>query len=374
MKTFGITLDTTLDFLVGDIKSATSKCYEIKDGVRTLSNHSAREYNKKGQRTRTIYYNTTGEVRLLQDIQFDGHENSIGYINFKNGLKDSSGRYDLNSNGRLKSKSHNGETEEIYTYENNLVQILYPNTGAKDIYECDDNGFAIKQLSLRGEDSIFGSTFGPDRKLTIFENDKFGNVIDMRVYDAETKELLFMQKNQINSFGNEIESIGYNADGSIYSQVKYNYQYDDFQNWVVKQTLTAEGKIYREEIREITYHPNTSTLSEDNPTTQPTWSYKRLGSGELGLFSGALMKNLFPKPLKGQLLVDDSLGDGSCILYFDSLYFDDLTKVIRTHYNSGSFAKSNAEDEWNELMWSIESATPDPNFNPTTLKAHFLST
>lgn len=100
---------------------------------------------------------------------------------------------------------------------------------------------------------------------------------------------------------------------------------------------------------------------------------QRLNGQELALLSTALMKNLFPKPQKGHLLVKDGIGDGSCILYFESSYFTQLTSAIRNSYNSGAFAKSNSEDDWNDFMYAVESAKPDISFDSTSLRPHFLS-
>jgi hypothetical protein len=131
------------------------------------------------------------------------------------------------------------------------MRVSYPNTGSQDIFEYDENGLVIRQLSLSGDYSLFG---GLKKKLTIFKNDHYGNILVMEVRNAESAELLFTQKNEINSQGDEVESIGYNADNSIYSFVQYEYTYDNYNNWITKQTLTSKGHIYQEEQREINYY------------------------------------------------------------------------------------------------------------------------
>ena len=45
-----------------------------------------------------------------------------------------------------------------------------------------------------------------------------------------------------------------------------------------------------------------------------------------------------------------ALNDGSCILYFEDRYFNKLDNKIREKYNKGAFARSNAAEEWNNLM------------------------
>lgn len=125
------------------------------------------------------------------------------------------------------------------------------NINAKDLYEYDLNNFVTKQISILTKKSLLGS---PQNKLTLLTNDTFGNITEMKVFDYESKQLLFNQKNTINHIGDEVESIGYNGDGSIYSHVKYNYKYDTKGNWILKETLTQDGRLYKEEKRIISYH------------------------------------------------------------------------------------------------------------------------
>jgi len=379
MKNFGIKSDRTLDFLIGDVKSVTNKTFQIKDGIKELNDHSMREYNSDGYRSLSIYYEKSGGLKLRQVSRFDDQGNKIGYTNYNaNDLRDSQGKYELDYKGKIVRKFHNGELEESYEYDdnNNITVVLYANTGGRDIYEYDDNGLAIQQLSLSGENSMFGNLFGgPKKQLTTFVNDRWGNITEMKVYNAETRELLLTQKNTINNHGDEIEIIGYKADSSIPAHVKYEYKYDNNGNWTFKKTLKNDGFVYREEERVITYHSDIqeTVLQAKEELSQNVWRFKRLHGQELALLTTALMKNLFPKPQKGQLLVKDGLGDGSCILYFERSYFAKLTSEIRSSYNSGAFAKSNAEDDWNDFMFALESAKLDNNIDIKLLRPHFLS-
>lgn len=379
MKNFGIKSDRTLDFLIGDVKSVTNKTFQIKDGMKELNDHSMREYNSDGYRSLSIYYEKSGGLKLRQVSRFDDQGNKIGYTNYNaNDLRDSQGKYELDYNGKIVRKFHGGELEESYEYDdnNNITVVLYANTGGRDIYEYDDNGLAIQQLSLSGDNSMFGNLFGgPKKQLTTFVNDRWGNITEMKVYNAETRELLLTQKNTINNHGDEIEIIGYKADSSIPGHVKYEYKYDNKGNWTFKKTLKNDGFVYREEERVITYHSDIqeTVLQAKEELSQDAWRFKRLDGQELALLTTALMKNLFPKPQKGQLLVKDGLGDGSCILYFERSYFAKLTSEIRSSYNAGAFAKSNAEDDWNDFMFTLESAKLDNNIDIKLLRPHFLS-
>ena len=205
MKNFGIKSDRTLDFLIGDVKSVTNKTFQIKDGIKELNDHSMREYNSDGYRSLSIYFEKSGGLKLRQVSCFDDQGNKIGYTNYNaNDLRDSQGKYELDYNGKIVRKFHNGELEESYEYDdkNNITVVHYANTGGRDIYEYDDNGLAIQQLSLSGDNSMFGNLFGgPKKQLTTFVNDRWGNITEMKVYNAETRELLLTQKNTINNHG-----------------------------------------------------------------------------------------------------------------------------------------------------------------------------
>lgn len=379
MKNFGIKSDRTLDFLIGEVKSVTNKTFDLKDGVKELSDHSTREYNSDGYRSLSIYYEKSGDIRLRQVSRFDDEGNKIGYINYNaNDLRDSQGKYELDYEGKIVSKFHNGEHEESYEYDDNdnITEVFYPNTGGRDIYEYDDNGLATQQLSLSGENSLFGNLFGgPKKKLTTFVNDRWGNITEMKVYNAETRELLFTQKNTINNQGDEIESIGYKADGSVHAHVRYEYKYDNNGNWIFKKTLTKEGRVYREQERLITYYSDikepVTQKNEESPID--VWRFKRLDGQQLALLSTALMKKLFPVPKKGELLVDENTNDSSCILFFSNDYFLKLTSAIRNSYNAGAFARSNAEDDWNDFMYEIEASKPAFDFDSSSLKHYWLS-
>jgi YD repeat-containing protein len=258
MKNFGITSEKALDLLKGDVKTVTIKTYSIKDGKRELMIHSIDEYNHDGYKCLFLDFQTNGMLELRKVFRFDKNGNKIGYINYDaSNFRDSYGEYRLDWKGRIVSKSHNGEIEEAYEYNANsqISVVHYPTIGARDIYEYDKNGLAINQLSLRDEGSLFSSYFDePNKKLTIFENDHWGNIVMMLVYDAETKKLLFTQKNKFNKHGDEIESIEFNEDGSVYGHIKYDYEYDEKGNWIIRRALTKEAHVYEEFIRTIIYY------------------------------------------------------------------------------------------------------------------------
>jgi hypothetical protein len=102
---------------------------------------------------------------------------------------------------------------------------------------------------------------------------------------------------------------------------------------------------------------------------------KQLTMAQLGTLSLGLMKNLFPSPSQTDLLVEEdstATGDGFFI-YFSEDYFIKLTSKMLEQYSNGSYAKSNAEQDWISLMMAIKSAEAVININKNNLKPHFLT-
>jgi hypothetical protein len=351
MINFGIKEDKELDFLRNNVKSVIT----YQDGNKKSQSF----YSENGDRTLRINYDDDESINLKQESTFkDGLK--TGYINYdKYDNRKSFGEYKLDYRGQIISKYHDGELEEEYQ-NNELGQIKviqYSNTGARELYEYDSNNLAVSQLSLQGENSLFGSIFGgPKKKLTIFVNDSFGNIVEMKVYDAETNKLIFIQKSKINQQGNEIECLNLNGDGSTYSEMFYDYEYDKKQNWIVQKTLDANGNLKSEEKRNILYYSE-KDFSFTKSDIVKDWNYKskRLNGQILALLFMALSKSLFQKPRKGQVFYESN-GDGSCTLYFSNEYYPVLKKSIDNAFNSGKFSQSNAESDWNDLKYLIDGA------------------
>jgi len=248
MINIGIKIEKTLDLLREDVKSVIY----FKNGKK----ESQCFYNKNGDRTLRLIFDKNESISLKQVTTFQG-EIKTGFINYDEyDNRIGVGHNELNYNGQIISKFYNGECEEEYQYDEfgHLKVTHYPNTRANVIYEYDSNDLVIKQISINEENSIIDSLFGgPNKKLTIFENDEYGNIIVMKVYNPVSAQLLFTQNNKINAQGDEIESINLNADGSVQSKMYYNYDYDYKDNWIAKRDLDEKGNIIREEKRQILY-------------------------------------------------------------------------------------------------------------------------
>ena len=102
---------------------------------------------------------------------------------------------------------------------------------------------------------------------------------------------------------------------------------------------------------------------------------KQLTMEQLGMMSSALMKNLFPTPTKSELLVEansTAKGDGH-YLFFEVSYVDKLTKKMKEQKDNGSYSKSNAENDWLDLMSAVICAESISNFDMSNLRPHFLA-
>lgn len=102
---------------------------------------------------------------------------------------------------------------------------------------------------------------------------------------------------------------------------------------------------------------------------------KQLSMAQLGMMSNALMKNLFPTPLKTELFVEEiSSAEGDDLfLYFTTSYYDKLTQKMQDQNDNGSYATSNAHHDWIDLMTAILSAENVSNSEMSNLRPHFLT-
>ena len=248
--------DLTLDFLRGNVKSTKNKTYKYHSGNKELNDLSYAEYDTNKNRTLRVLYNTDGTQRLKQVSRFNQKGQKISFLNYdEHNNQDSSGTIEYNAFGYLLARYYNGTCEEQYQTDNNgrIISTLYPNTGGKEVFEYENN-FIVKQLSIKGKNSIFGSLFpGPSKKLSEFSNDINGNVIETKIYDGENKSLLATQTFSYNEFGDEIGSNFIQKDGISKQVSKHIYTYDDKKNWITKINYNSDDTINSEDQREIKY-------------------------------------------------------------------------------------------------------------------------
>lgn len=106
-----------------------------------------------------------------------------------------------------------------------------------------------------------------------------------------------------------------------------------------------------------------------------TMKKKLLNMNQLGMLTNGLMKGLYPKPSKTELLVQnhyESNIDG-CTLYFSPEYYQKLTSVMQGHIDNGSYSQSNANDDWLNLVNGVKSAEDCSASETNGLNPHFLA-
>lgn len=98
----------------------------------------------------------------------------------------------------------------------------------------------------------------------------------------------------------------------------------------------------------------------------------------MGLLSKAFLDNLFPRPYQGELksgLVITYVNQKECLsFFFQDDYYRKLLSHIQNEYDSGRFSRSNAEQEWNDLLITLRNSEEiDRIDNEEELKNYWLS-
>ena len=361
--------DLTLDFLRGNVKSTKNKTYKYHSGIKELNDLSYAEYDTNKNRTLRVLHNTDGTQRLKQVSRFNQKGQKINFVNYdKHNDQDSSGRLEYNTLGFLSARYYQGTCEEQYQTDNNgrIISTVYPNTGGKEVLEYENN-LIVKQLSIKGENSMFGSLFGgPAKKLTVFSNEPNGNVIEIKIYDYENKSLLATQIFSYNEFGDEIGSNFIQKDGISKQVSKHAYTYDDKKNWIIKINFNSDDTIDSEDQREIEYFDSNSNSTERNDFE---YKMQTFNGQQLALLYIAFSDKLFPVSNNGEILYDRNK-DGTLNLYFQKDYYSTLLNEVNNLYNQGKFVQSNAEGEWNEIRTLILNSRDVAEINKDNFKIY----
>lgn len=127
-------------------------------------------------------------------------------------------------------------------------------------------------------------------------------------------------------------------------------------------------------IEKVYYHNSVKFFQGIESSDDIPYEYKakELNGQQLAMLTNGIMKSIFPKPKNEELLVKN-LHTGSCRLYFQKHYFKNLIEKINDYYLDGSFATSNAYEEWTDLKKAIEDAEIDDNINIGDIDPHFLT-
>ncbi|HRH50920.1 MAG TPA: hypothetical protein PLP23_19370 [Panacibacter sp.] len=99
---------------------------------------------------------------------------------------------------------------------------------------------------------------------------------------------------------------------------------------------------------------------------------KNLSRIQLRLLEHALVRDLFPKPVIGELLVEDATNAG-CTFYFKEGYYLKLISRFSEQVHTGTFARGDSEREWMDLVSAIQSASACDTIDISKLTAHILS-
>jgi hypothetical protein len=243
MLNFGVKNERILDGIRENVIESTN----YKNGQKV----SKTCYDNIGNRLETIYYSNG----IIDFKQIFSQENGFpkSYANYsESGTLKSNGHYTLNNQGQILAKYHDGEMEEKYQYDNlgRINEIIYSNSGAKNIYKYDANNLAIQLLSVKGGINLFG---GPKNQLTLFINDKFGNVVSYRTFNSDNNELIYSQENKINLQGDIVETIGKSSDNLVVDEISFNYEYDTKNNWIKKEVHNERRNVRFNQQRGLIY-------------------------------------------------------------------------------------------------------------------------
>src|SRR5690606_16221125 len=91
------------------------------------------------------------------------------------------------------------------------------------------------------------------------------------------------------------------------------------------------------------------------------------------LFQMALMKNLFPQPLKGEILYKNLKSNGGQELYFRDDFFNYFLNKIEIVNLNEDFIKSNAAQQWSEILLKIQNAF-NANINIQEFEPYYIFT
>lgn len=257
-----------------------------EDGRATAGQEANRVYKK----SKKIYYYEDGSSYVMEEAEYDEHDNKTKYIGYnEDGSISSQGAYEYEYNehgNETKCISYNADgsirnqtaCDYEYNERGNVTKVIYCDkdgaaTGATDIYEYDEYGKVTKELSLynntmcgsfwNGETEGWSSSYE-------YENtyDEHGNLVEVRARNYD--------RNVYNESG-ELKWNGYNPciyltydesgklveeriTGYLSSRVwgesqgwdDYRYQYDS-EGRMIKKSVYSVGNSKLRSVTEYYY-------------------------------------------------------------------------------------------------------------------------
>ncbi len=207
--------------------------------------------HKKNDLTRN---NLNGNVKSIFRVYFEAVEKEGGII-----------------------KGNRDNVINIFEYDDNGYVIEYrivnSNGGLsrKIIYEHDDNGNSIEQngynwagelletwtseFDTKGNEmksSVFNSDGKLENKYTAEYDDK-GNRIKLNLYNSDDELLQKWTYDEYDDKGNLIKEKQYTTDKELENEVRYEYEFDDKENWI-QQIIFINDKATTIVEREIKYY------------------------------------------------------------------------------------------------------------------------
>ncbi|MBN2833603.1 MAG: hypothetical protein JXR48_01415 [Candidatus Delongbacteria bacterium] len=230
-------------FLSGEISSK-----EITDYNKNGNKIKSIRYNSKGNVSEITEWNEFGDITMTEKLNSDGtRSKTIKEYNYnKDGYKISCKNFDHNGDLWLESKYIYNENLEIIKIIGYSEDVLVK----EEIYEYDSEGNNIKYTLSYGDDIAKQETFeyknGHIVKYHRIEYDDDGNIDSEHSSESEYDEN-----------GNEImEKSNTNSGISISSHDSYSYEeFDSYDNWIkqIRHPYNSEKVIGITE-REIQYY------------------------------------------------------------------------------------------------------------------------
>lgn len=248
MKNISIKSDLTLDFLIGNVKSVTTRTFEIENGEKILKDYRIKEYNSEGVRTISKFYKNDGSLKQMQIAEIEPNGFKIGYTNYdKNHSFDSQGKYDLDSRGNILNKYFNDHLEESYKYNEHGRIVEQYNVHSKDrlLFAYNNSEFATEQIYFMN---------GEKKYIIKYQNDSYGNIVKTETFSFPSMEKKHTQISIINDNGDEIEVYVELSDNEKVNWKKYTYDYDEKGNWISKISNHIQSNTKDITEREIIYH------------------------------------------------------------------------------------------------------------------------
>lgn len=221
-------------------------------------------------------YNLKGKVWKVQETTYDASEKFGKYYSDD---KEYSGHsyYEFNDSGNLiefRSLDKKGKTKwnQNYTYNDDNIRteittiedgkvdrkdinhIANDKIIKVDVYNKDGEKTSVSNYNYSGSNIISGSIQNKDGKTTLtFENEWNNGQLTKQTVKDSLGNLDYYQEYIRNNFEDVVLYTYSSPTDSIKSTYKFEYEYDDKNNWVKKYYFDKKGKIDNIIIRNIVY-------------------------------------------------------------------------------------------------------------------------